>query len=72
MKDKLIEYLVKLWKHICVFFTKIYLFTKRLYNNEGPHSKHCKCSKWGIYIDIGCPDPGHKLIIRGGTKLVKR
>jgi len=72
MKEKLISYLVLIWIMVSTFFIKVWLFTVRVIKNTGPHSKHCKCSKWGIYTDMKCKNPGHQLIIRGGTKLVKR
>ena len=35
---------------------KLILYIKRVLTNTGPHGRYCKCSKWGHYAALGCPN----------------
>jgi len=45
------------------FFKKLCVYFKRIITNTGPHGKHCRCNKWGLYLGLECPNPIHKLKI---------
>lgn len=42
---------------------KIWQYIWRVLLRHGPHGKHCRCGKWGIYVSLGCPNPSYKLDI---------
>jgi len=53
-----------IWITISVFFIKLYLYIVRAFNDVGPHNKTCKCSRWGIYKTVSCPNASNQLVIR--------
>lgn len=51
--------MIKLNNHL--FLKLLISYIKRIVLNTGPHGRHCKCNKWGVYVGMGCSRPACKL-----------